>query len=800
MLFPDQIYHKLGFLEIKEEIKKDCISAMGRTMVDKMQFITNFDLLQKLLFQTDEFKKILVSGRNFPAENYFDIRNYAERIRIEGTYLLEEEFLKLNQALHTVRACLQFIVDSEGAYPNIELLSKDLHVDPTLIKSIENIIDAKGHIKPNASPELKDIIQSIQSAESDVRKRVTQIFKEWQREGYTSDGQLTVREGRMVIPVAAEYKRKAKGLIIDESSTGQTVFMEPTEVFELNNKIRDLEYQRRREIIRILIQLTDQIRPFLPALQQYHGFISIIDFIRAKALFALRLDAYLPQMIKEPSFHWINAKHPLLSLHFGAQKKKVIPLNGKINEEQRIILISGPNAGGKSVALKTIGLIQLMFQHGLLVPLSPDSTLGMVKKILVDIGDDQSIESDLSTYSAHLSNMNVFLQQATPHTLILIDEFGTGTDPKFGGPMAEAVLEMLNHKNVKGVITTHYSNLKIFAGNTEGLINASMLFDTIELKALYQLEIGQPGSSYAFEIAQKTGLPSKLIQLAKQKVGRSEQKVDDLLIDLQREKVRIEELNSVLIEDKEKNDILLHQNKLLKLELDENKKRLLRDSKDEAKRILLQANKLIENTISEIKEVKADKEKTKAIRKKLEADTEIILNSLEENRKTIPKAFGIEKGEVGKFKIGDWVRLIESNAEGRVLNIQKNKAEVAIGDLRSFVSLGKLEIIQEASLRLRSGTDGKKISSSGYTEAARDMSPQIDVRGMRGDEALMEVEKYLDKALMMGFQQIRILHGKGDGILRKIIRESLKKYKEVASIENEHVDFGGDGISVVKLN
>jgi DNA mismatch repair protein MutS2 len=362
--------------------------------------------------------------------------------------------------------------------------------------------------------------------------------------------------------------------------------------------------------------------------------------------------------------------------------------------------------------------------------------------------------------------------------------------------MAEAVLEMLNQKNVKGVITTHYSNLKIFAGNTAGIVNASMLFDTVELKALYQLEIGQPGSSYAFEIAQKTGLPSKLIQLAKQKVGRSEQKVDDLLIDLQKEKVRIEELNRVLMEDKEKTDLLLHQNKLLKQELDENKKRLLRDSKDEAKRILQQANKLIENTISEIKEVKADKEKTKAIRKKLELETEQILNSA---------PFGSAQGPISKtkssdFKIGDWVRLVESNAEGRILNIQKNKAEIAIGDLRSLVGFGKIEIIQESALRLRSGTDDKKSRSTSYTDAARDMSPQIDVRGMRGDEALMEVEKYLDKALMMGFQQIRILHGKGDGILRKIIRESLKKYKEVATIENEHVDFGGDGISVVKLN
>ncbi len=792
MLFPDQIYSKLGFQEIKEEIKKECISIMGRTMVDRMQFISNYDLLLKLLLQTHEFKQILVSGRNFPSENYFDIKTLTERIRVEGTYLIEEEFLKLIQALQTVKACLQFIKDSEGAYPNIELLSKDIEFDPQLIKSIENIIDSKGHIKPNASTELKDILHSIQSAESDVRKKITQIFKEWQKEGYTSDGQLTVREGRMVIPVSAEYKRKAKGLILDESSTGQTVYMEPTEVFELNNRIRDLEYQKRREIIKILTELTNQIRPYLPSLQQYHSYISIIDFIRAKALFALRLDAHLPQINKDLSFDWINAKHPLLTLHFTSLKKKVIPLNAKLNEQQRIILISGPNAGGKSVALKTIGLIQLMFQHGLLLPLSPDSTLSIVKKILVDIGDDQSIESDLSTYSAHLSNMNVFIQQATPHTLILIDEFGTGTDPKFGGPMAEAVLETLNQKNVKGVITTHYSNLKVFASNTEGLVNASMLFDTIELKALYQLEIGQPGSSYAFEIAQKTGLPNKLIQLAKQKVGRSQQKVDDLLIDLQKDKVKIEEMNKLLTEDKEQTSLLLQQNKQLKQELEDSKKRLLKDSKEEAKRILQQANKLIENTISEIKEVKADKEATKLIRKKLAEESETLLNTISETKK-------VEKNKEQIYKIGDWVRLIESNAEGRVLNVQKNKAEVAIGDLRSVVSFAKLEKLTENKNQQNTSSSKKFSSVKTYTESVRDFTPQIDLRGMRGEEALTEVEKYLDKALMMGFDQIRILHGKGDGILRKIIRESLKKYKEVKSLEDEHVDFGGDGITVVRL-
>ncbi len=789
MLFPEQIYNKLGFIEIKEEIKRECISSMGRTMVDKMQFISNFDLLSKLLNQTHEFKEILLKGRKFPAENFFDIKTLTEKVRVEGTYLLEEEFLKLLQALITVRACISFIKEEEGQYPSIELLVKDIEFDLSIIKSIEAIIDPKGNIKPNASAELKEITQSILSAESDVRKRITQIFKEWQKEGYTSDGQLTVRDGRMVIPVAAEYKRKAKGFIVDESSTGQTVFMEPTEVLDLNNRIKDLEYQRKREIIKILTELTNKIRPYLPQLLQYHQLLTILDFIRAKALFAIRIDANLPELSREPIFRWLNARHPLLLLSFKSLGKKVIPLKAELNDEQRIIVISGPNAGGKSVALKTIGLIQLMLQHGLLVPLSADSKLAVMKKILVDIGDDQSIESDLSTYSAHLSNMNTFIKEANPHTLILIDEFGTGTDPKFGGPMAEAVLETLNKKNVKGVITTHYSNLKVFASSTQGLANASMLFDTVELRALYQLEIGQPGSSYAFEIAQKTGLSKQLIELAKQKVGRQQQKVDDLLIEIQRDKVKLDAIQKELEADKIQLQLLLNSNKTLKSELDENKRRLLRDSKEEAKKILSQANKLIENTIAEIKNSKADKEITKKLRVELEQKSEELLNSFEP-----PKAAKSEKIKSDVvLKIGDWVKLIDTDTTARILNIQKSKVELAIGELRSFVNINKLEKIQAPKQEKLSR------SSSNILNNSDSFFPSIDIRGKRAEEALVEVEKFIDKALMMGFSQLRILHGKGDGILRKIIRESLRKYKEVKSIEDEHVDFGGDGISIVYL-
>lgn len=789
MLFPNQIYNKLGFNEIKEEIKKECISSMGRTMVDKMQFISNYDLLSKLLNQTHEFKEILLKGRKFPADNFFDIKTLTEKVRVEGTYLLEEEFLKLLQALITVKACIHFIREEEGQYPSIELLIKDIEFDLNIIKSIEAIIDVKGNIKPNASSELKEITQSILSAESDVRKRITQIFKEWQKEGYTSDSQLTVRDGRMVIPIAAEYKRKAKGFIVDESSTGQTVFMEPTEVLDLNNKIKDLEYQRKREIIKILTELTNKIRPYLPQLHQYHQLLTILDFIRAKALFAIRIDANLPELSREPNFRWLNARHPLLLISFKSIGKKVIPLKAELNEEQRIIVISGPNAGGKSVALKTIGLIQLMLQHGLLVPLSADSKLAVMKKILVDIGDDQSIESDLSTYSAHLSNMNTFIREANPHTMILIDEFGTGTDPKFGGPMAEAVLETLNKKNVKGVITTHYSNLKVFASSTNGLVNASMLFDTVELKALYQLEIGQPGSSYAFEIAQKTGLSKQLIDLAKQKVGRQQQKVDDLLIEIQRDKLKLDSIQKELEADKVQLQSLLETNKSLKAELDENKRRLLRDSKEEAKKILSQANKLIENTIAEIRNANAEKQTTKKIRLELDQKSEELLKSIEPTKS--PK---IEKTKSQiELKIGDWVKLIDTETTARILNIQKSKVELAIGDIRSFVNVNKIEKIQAPKQEKISRTSSNILNNS------ESFLPSIDIRGKRAEEALVEVEKFIDKALMMGFSQLRILHGKGDGILRKIIRESLRKYKEVKSIEDEHVDFGGDGISIVHL-
>jgi DNA mismatch repair protein MutS2 len=791
MLFPENIFQKLGFDEVKELLKQECLSPMGKDLVDRMQFISNYDLLKKLLDQTHEFKQILESGKLFPSDHFYDLKSILHKVKVEGTFLLEDEFHKVYLSLQTVFACIHYFKEQEGLYPNIELLFKDLKTDKAILTMIDKVIDQKGKIKNNASKELADIISSIASNETEARKKITQIFKGLQNEGYTSDGQLTVREGRMVIPLLAEYKRKVKGIILDESSTGQTVFMEPAEVFELNNRIRDLEYEKRREIVRILTLLTDELRPYLPVLLSYHQLLTIIDFIRAKARLAVRIEGENPILKKDQSVKIFNARHPLLYLSFKEAGKKVVPLNAEINEEQRVIVVSGPNAGGKSVALKTFGLLQLMLQNGLLVPASQYSEFGIFKNIFVDIGDDQSLESDLSTYSAHLSHMKFFTENANRHTLILIDEFGTGTDPKFGGPIAEAVLEVLNQKEVRGVITTHYSNLKLFANDTKGIINASMMFDTAHLQPLYQLELGKPGSSYAFEIAQKIGLPEKVLKLAKQKTGHEQKRVDSLLVELEKDKKIILDTKTELSKNEAQLKKITEDTEKLKKYLEENQKKLINEAKAEAKNILANANKLIENTIAEIKEVKADKERTKEVRGKMKEEGEKLVVMKEEGGKM--KEEGV-KGN--KIEVGSWVKVQDSDTIGQITSISKNNAEIAIGDIRSVVKLNRLELTHKPS----SVKEAKKGNyHTHYSGTSENFYPQIDLRGKRGDEALSEIDKFIDKSVMLGFDSVRILHGKGDGILRKLIRDYLRKYSEIESMEDEHVDFGGAGITIVKL-
>src|SRR3984885_4606024 len=611
---------KLGFTEIKELIKLHCLSEMGRQMVDKIQVMYEFSQISKFLGQANEFKSILQNEDRLIIDHFFDIKSLANKARIEGVFLTEEEFYRVYVSLNTVFAVIGYFSGREGLYLNLETLFEHLPIEKSILKKIERVIDQKGKIRHDASRELQEITSGIAKAEQEARRKIDQVFKNATSNGWTADGSLTVRDGRLCIPLSAENKRKLKGFIHDESSSGQTVYIEPEEVFTLNNRIRDLEFERRREIVKILTALTDELRPYVPLLLSYHSLLTKLDFVRAKALFAIDIEAEMPGVVNEAKIKLLNARHPLLLLSFKAEKKSVVPLNITIDEDTRMVVVSGPNAGGKSVCMKTIGLLQMMAQAGLLIPASDNSTLGVFKQIFVDIGDDQSIESDLSTYSAHLSKMKNFVEMANAKTLILIDEFGTGTDPQFGGPIAEAVLEALNHKKVKGMVTTHYSNLKIFASHTEGIENASMLFNNAELRPLYMLEVGKPGSSYAFEIAQKIGLPQNVLNLAKNKISAGQKKVDTLLVDLEREKKEIFDTKLKLDKQQKRVNELLAENETLKSYLEENRKSLIKEAKEQAKNIILDANKLVENTISEIKSSNADKEKTRELRERLNTE------------------------------------------------------------------------------------------------------------------------------------------------------------------------------------
>jgi DNA mismatch repair protein MutS2 len=785
MLYPKNSVDKLGFTEVKELIKAHCLSEMGQQMVDKIQVMSNYDQIYKFLNQANEFKNILVNDAALPIHHFFDIKSLANKARIEGVFLTEEEFYQVQASLQTVFAVIAYFSEREGLYPNLEALFEHLPIEKAILKKIDQVIDAKGKIRPNASRELMDITSGISKAEQEARRRIDQIFKAASGSGWTADGSLTVRDGRLCIPLLAENKRKLKGFIHDESASGQTVYMEPEEVFSLNNKVRDLEFERRREIVKILTALTTELRPYAPLLLSYHSLLTKLDFVRAKALFAIDIEAEMPQVVNEAKLKLYNARHPLLFLNFKNEHKTVVPLNVHIDEGTRIIVVSGPNAGGKSVCMKTVGLLQMMVQAGLLIPAAEASVVGVFKQLFVDIGDDQSIESDLSTYSAHLSKMKTFVEDASGKTLVLIDEFGTGTDPQFGGPIAEAVLESLNHKKVKGMVTTHYSNLKIFASNTDGIENASMLFNNVEMKPLYQLEIGKPGSSYAFEIAQKIGLPQNVLNLAKNKISEGQKKVDTLLVDLEREKREIFETKQKLDRQQRKVNELQAENEKLKSYLDENKKVLIKDAKEQAKNIILNANKLVENTISEIKSSNADKETTRNLRENLNIEL----------KKNTVKVEPVKPNPVDEeLKPGDWVKLADSETTGQVIELIKDNVVIAIGDLRTVAKKKRVIKVSRSSVP-------KEIRKSfnSHTSDFASFSPEIDVRGMRTEDALHAIEKLFDRALMMGFNSLKILHGKGDGILRKMIRQYLKKYDQVDRMEDEHADRGGDGITYVYL-
>lgn len=819
MLYPATLEQKLGFDTIRERLKDTCISPLGQDYVEKIRFTDNVQLIDKLLRQTAEFRQIVQYEPDFPSSNYIDVRPHLNRARVEGLALTEAELFDLKLALRTIQECLRFLAKRDDAtvhpdrtFPYLKELAGPIGVDKTLTDALDRVIDDRGLVRDTASPELASIRRRIIGEQADLRKRLDGIVRQARQNGWIPDDlNLTVRGGRLVIPIAAEHKRKIKGFVHDESQTGQTVYLEPAEVFDANNEIRELEYEERREIYRILLALTDQVRPHLDDLKRAVNFLAQIDFIRAKAKLAVQLNAQLPKLHDRPLVNWTDARHPLLYLSFQkpgspAGGKTVVPLSVRLDEKARILIISGPNAGGKSVALKTIGLVQYMLQCGLLVPMADHSEMGVFQNLFIDIGDEQSLENDLSTYSSHLTAMKQFLVGANKRTLFLIDEFGTGTEPGLGGAIAESILEDLNQSGAYGVINTHYTNLKVFADKTPGLINGAMRFDGEHLEPLYQLEIGRPGSSFAFEIAQKIGLPKGVIDRAKEKLGNQQVNFEKLLKELDIEKRVFSEKNLEISINQRKVAQQLAEYTALKTRLDNEQKQLLNDAKQKAKALVQEANQRIENTIREIKENKAERDTTKQVRQELERFEQNQLKPetlVAEKPKPAEDEFETDNGAI---MVGSYVRIAGQNAEstaaiGEVLAIRGKDAEIRIGDLKSNVKLNRLEKVSKKVFANATETKDDRPRSRGVdmNEKMQNFSFNLDIRGKRGEEALGEVDRFVDDALMLGYPELRIVHGKGDGILRTLVRNHLRGYKQVARMEDEHADRGGAGVTIVKM-
>ncbi|CAG4993723.1 Endonuclease MutS2 [Dyadobacter sp. CECT 9275] len=797
MLYPKTLEQKLGFDKLREWLHEACISPLGQYYVEKIRFSDNFGMVEKLVSQTAEMKSILETGENFPSQNYIDATPYLKRAAIEGMLLTQSEFSDIKVSLQTIRLCLRFFENQEAdSFPLLGEYAKSVRVEKPITDAIDRIIDDRGQIKDSASPELGRIRRQLISEQAGIRKKLDSILRAAKSSGWIGDDvSLTVRNGRMVIPIIAEHKRKLKGFIHDESATGQTVFIEPTDIFESNNEIRELEYEERREINRILLQLTSQLRPYVPDLQKAYQFLGLLDFLRAKARLAFEMQAINPVFENRQFIDWREARHPILHLSFQKAGKKVVPLTIELNEKRRILIVSGPNAGGKSVALKTVGLIQYMYQCGLLVPMREDSSIGFFQNIFIDIGDEQSLENDLSTYSSHLTNMRHFLTMANKRTLFLIDEFGTGTEPGLGGAIAEAILEDLTKSGAYGMINTHYTNLKVLADKTEGLVNGAMRFDGEHLEPIYQLEIGRPGSSFAFEIASKIGLPKAVVNRAKEKLGTQQVSFEKLLKELDIERRVFAEKNIELGIKERKLARELSDYTLLKSKLETNEKKIVNDAKQKAKTLLTDANQLIENTIREIKENKAEKEKTKTVRAQLEKFSKAEL---------VPEELPVEdiyEPEEGAIAVGNYVRIIGQTAIGEVLSLKGKDAEIRIGDLKSNIKLNRLEKVSNKTYKAATGEKTVKTGAKGVdmNERMLNFSFNLDLRGKRGEEALGVVDQFMDNAIMLGYDELRIVHGKGDGILRTLVRNYLRGYAQVSGMYDEHADRGGAGVTIVKL-
>ena len=839
MIYPQNFEKKIEFDAIRTMLKELCLCTLGRECVDDMSFLTDYAAIEGRLGETDEFVRLLRVEQNFPNDFYFDVREPLQRIRIPGMYMGEEELFALRRSLDTIGRMLSLLrrqSDDGGVdgavslYPRLRALAGDVEAFPQIIRAIDAIVDKFGHIKDSASPALAGIRSELVRTSNGISRTLNNILRRAQAEGLVEkDASPTLRDGRLVIPVAPALKRKMGGIVHDESASGKTVFIEPAEVVMANNRIRELEAEERREVILILTKFSDELRPHVPQLLQAYIFLGVIDFIRAKALLAERFGAIKPVLADQPLIDWGAAVHPLLELSLRKHGRRMSPLDISLDEKRRILLISGPNAGGKSVCLKTAGLLQYMLQCGLLIPVHERSKAGIFRSLFIDIGDEQSIEDDLSTYSSHLLNMKQTLRSCDSRSLILIDEFGSGTEPLIGAAIAEAILKRFNSRGAYGIITTHYQNLKHFADSTPGVVNGAMLYDRAEMRPLFMLQIGNPGSSFAVEIARKIGLPEEIIKDASEIVGSDYIQSDKYLQDIVRDK-RYWETKRRNVHQKEKElDELLEKVQGSTDELKKSRRQILRDAQNEAERLLREANAKIENTIRAIVEAKAEKERTRKARqeladfsKEIEALAEqeqqmrtdremarIIArqerrkNNKSEKKKTSAQqpqtAEQQQKPKQPQLEMGMYVRIVGQQSVGEIMSVNKNCAVVRFGAIKSTVALSRLQPAEAPKEEVRKVSFLTSETQENLHNKRLNFKSEIDIRGMRGDEAMQAVSFFLDDATVCGVHQLRILHGTGNGILRTLVRQYLSTLPSVRTFHDEHVQFGGAGITVIEM-
>lgn len=824
MVYPDTFETKVGFDRIRDNLVALCLSPLGIRKVETMAVSYLADEIKLNLELTHEFQQILQYTEQFPSDNYHDPVSMLEKLRVEGTFPELEDVVALRGSLETIRKIIFFFKNrKDDRYPELRRLCSAVSFYPFVGEAIERIIDKDGKVRDGASPALKDIRASLSSKTLAAVRKLHSVMRQAQADGIVDrDATVAIRNGRGVIPVSASNKRSIKGFVHDESATGKTVFIEPSEVVELNNEITELEHQERREIIRILTALADNIRPYIDDLIGNFSFLGEIDFIRAKALFGRKLDCIRPVVVDTPHIRWVNARHPLLTIAFAKTAgRQVVPLNISLDSHDRILVISGPNAGGKSVCLKTVALIQYMLQCGMTVPMAEGTEAGIFGKFFIDIGDEQSLENDLSTYSSHLINMKQMLRNAGNTSLVMIDEFGTGTEPVIGGAIAEAILSELNARGVYGVLTTHYTNLKHFATSQEGIVNGAMAFDNQLMLPLFRLDQGKPGSSFAFEIAKKIGLPQEILNDAATRAGVGNVDFDRNLREIARDKRYWEKKRETVRRHEKKLEELIAAYESQMGEIKTKQKEIITQAKDKAEELLRNSNKVIENTIRTIREAQAEKERTKEVREELESFREDVARVEKHQQAEIVSSpvpltgstagivkritrkpeEPVKKKKTEAMKPGDHVRITGSDTIGEISVIRGKKVQVLSNSLTMTVDISNVEAVSaEEYRRLAPGLKPQRKIDWSFTTKRTQFNPEIDVRGMRTDEALQKVQEFIDMAVMIQYRSLRILHGKGNGILRQMIRQYLDTTGAVKSAVDEHVERGGAGITVIELD